>query len=179
MKFAFILNTDGGHPDTYNIQCQGADFNAVYGVTGVEEGMDYAKHLITQEGYDCINFCGDFTAEQAAEIRAYNVISREAKYLPEELAKVEQLEDLSEYGLIVWDDGFDETKPFDIIDPACNTYIRFVPDVDSACKAAEELVVNGVALIELCGLFDMERTQKVIKAIDGRVPVGSCGLIDL
>ena len=178
MKFAFILNTDGGHPDTYKAVLQAEDFNAVYGVTGVEEGMEFAKKLVTEEGYDCVNFCGDFTAEQAAEIRAYNVISREAVYLPEELEKVEKLEDLSEYGLIITEYGVKETTAFNIIDPACNTYIRFVPDIDSACEAAKELVETGVALIELCGLFDMEKTKAVIEAIDGKVPVGSCGLAE-
>ena len=43
-------------------------------------------------------------------------------------------------------------------------------------EAAQKLVSEGVKFIEICSWFDAERTQSVIDAIDGAVPVGSCGL---
>lgn len=61
-------------------------------------------------------------------------------------------------------------------DPAANTHIRFIRDVEGACEAAKGLVADGVTFIELCSWFDAEKTNAVIKAIDCQVPVGSCGL---
>lgn len=175
MKFAFIINTDGGHPDTYEITCTaGNNENHIYGVTGVEEGVAFAKGL-AKEGFELLNLCGDFTAENAADIAAEGMRVKNADYMPEELKKIEALEDLSHYGIIVVDAGLSETVKADKKDPACNAYARFIKDVDGACEAAKELVEEGVAFIELCSWFDKEKTDAVIAAIDGKVPVGTCG----
>ena len=45
-----------------------------------------------------------------------------------------------------------------------------------ACEAAKELLDKGVYFIELCSWFDEEKTRAVIAAVDGKLPVGSCGL---
>lgn len=176
MKFAFILNTDGGHPDTYSLSFKGEDENYIYGVTGVEEGVSFAKRL-AKEGFELINLCGDFTSEDAAAISAVGIEVKNADYMPEQLEKLEALEDLSHYGIILADSGVDAPAALEKKDPACNVYVRIVKDEADACAAAKELVAEGVAFMELCSWFDKEKTDMIIEAIEGKVPVGTCGEI--
>jgi len=51
-------------------------------------------------------------------------------------------------------------------------YIVGCNDIDAACEKAAELVDQGIKLLELCGAFGEEGCRKIIKAIDGRIPVG-------
>ncbi len=51
-------------------------------------------------------------------------------------------------------------------------FIMIDPSIEMACKSAKELVADGVQLIELCGAFKGDMPEQVIKAIDGKVPVG-------
>ncbi len=48
-----------------------------------------------------------------------------------------------------------------------------VPDERAAARVAVELVQDGVGLIELCGGFGTSAAAEVLKAVDGRVPVGT------
>ena len=52
----------------------------------------------------------------------------------------------------------------------------FVKNQEQANEAAKQLTAEGMDDIELCSWFDAEKTQKVIEAIGGSVPVGSCGI---
>lgn len=46
MKFAFILNFEGLHPDKYNVLCdKGNNYNMVYGVNDMEETEALVKKL--------------------------------------------------------------------------------------------------------------------------------------
>lgn len=179
MKFAFILNTNGGHPETYNVNYDISDEeNWIYGVTGVEEGIEFAKTL-KEKGFDLVNLCGDFDETMAAEIAESGVEVCNAKYLPDELEKIGALTDeqLCEYGIVIVSEDIESTKAIDKKDDACNIYVRFVKDTDGACKAAQELVESGAEFMELCSWFDKEKTEKVIASIEGKIPVGTCGLI--
>ncbi len=50
-----------------------------------------------------------------------------------------------------------------------------VSTASQGVEVAQELVKEGVQLIELCGGFGPRWTARVIDAIDGKVPVGSVG----
>jgi hypothetical protein len=119
MKFAFILNTNGGHPDTYNVNYSTSmDEFWIYGVTGVEEGIEFAKTLKGND-FDLVNLCGDFDEEMTAEVAATGIEACNAKYLPAELDKIGELTDeqLCEYGIII---AAEETESIDKKDSACN-----------------------------------------------------------
>lgn len=50
-----------------------------------------------------------------------------------------------------------------------------IPSPEHVLEVAEQLVGDGVQLIELCGGFGPVWAGKVIEAIDGAVPVGAVG----
>ncbi len=52
------------------------------------------------------------------------------------------------------------------------TLFAWVPDAAAAARVADELAGAGVALIELYRGFDLADAAAVIRAVDGRVPVG-------
>ncbi len=47
-----------------------------------------------------------------------------------------------------------------------------VSSVEEACRAAEDLLAQGVGCIELCGAFGPEGARAVIAATGNRIPVG-------
>ena len=176
MKFAFILNFEGLHPDKYNVLCdKGNNYNMVYGVNDMEETEALVKKLAA-DGYELINLCSAYDADMTAKVAEAGIRTCAADYMESEAAKLDKVEDFSEYGVIIVDAGLAETAAYELKDPAANTHIRFIRDVEGACEAAKGLVADGVTFIELCSWFDAEKTNAVIKAIDSQVPVGSCGL---
>lgn len=47
-----------------------------------------------------------------------------------------------------------------------------VPNYNTACKTAAELLEKGISAIELCGGFGIEGTAMIKKAVGGKIPVG-------
>lgn len=176
MKFAFILNFEGLHHDKYNVLCdKGNNYNMVYGVNDMDETESLVKQLAA-DGYELINLCSAYDADMTAKVAEAGIRTCAADYMDSEAVKLDKVEDFSEYGVILIDAGLAETAGYELKDPAANTHIRFIKDIDGACEAAKELVAEGVTFIELCSWFDADKTNAVISAIDCQVPVGSCGL---
>lgn len=179
IKFAFLMNMPGETPKT----CYGEYNNkeSHSRIVGIERDAadEYMKKLV-EEGFAIVDLCGDFTDEDLERLTKASSgkirISR-AKFLPAELEKMDKLESLFEYGLIVYMSGVEKTEWVEILNRQGNTYVAFVKDMDSAMAAAGELVKKGVAFMELCSWFDGEKTKKVIDAIAGAAPVGTCGEI--
>ena len=68
MKFAFILNFEGLHPDKYNVLCdKGNNYNMVYGVNDMEETEALVKKLAA-DGYELINLCSAYDADMTAKV---------------------------------------------------------------------------------------------------------------
>lgn len=177
-KFAFILNVEGVNPEEYTGTLQAKNYNGLFGVDG-KEGAKRLVEKLNKEGFNLYNLCGDFDDSMTTEIASLSTNGakfKHADYLPEQLEKIEALTSLKEYGIIVIDSGLTEVRSIELRDYGCNAHARFVRNIAMACEAAKELVDTGVDFIELCSWFDKERTDTIIKEIEGKVPVGSCGL---
>ncbi len=79
---------------------------------------------------------------------------------------------LSKYAFIMRDPSYDEPKSAQVDSPAFAMTVYAVGTVEQACDVAKSLVEDGIQLIELCGAFKGTMIDEVIKAIDGKVPVG-------
>jgi len=77
----------------------------------------------------------------------------------------------------IFEDSVATIEWVEILNRQRNTYVAFVKDMDSAMEAGRELVKKGVAFMELCGWYDSEKTEQIINAIGGSIPVGTCGNI--
>ena len=178
LKFAYIINMPGQTPDTYSAVYENAEsYNLVVGVDGVESAKDYVKGLAA-DGYTLFNLCGDFDDEITADIQAAagaDVKIRHADYMPAEMEKMGKLTDLSTYGIVVVMRGVETPQQLELKCDDCDTTAIFVKDLDQAKTATKKLADGGIAFIELCSWFDKERTDAVIEAVGGAVPVGTCG----
>ena len=177
-KFALIINVAGASPETYSTVFENAEsYNLFVGTGDMEMAGRLVKQL-SEDGFELINLCGDFNDEitkKFLEIGQGKLRVLHANYFPNELKKLEALPSFQEYGFISITRGLENMDRLALFSEECNTQIMLVNDLDMACHAAKELVEKGVSFIELCSWFDAERTQTVIDAIDGKVPVGSCG----
>ena len=180
-KYAFLENVPGlsvdGYADSFD---DGEWLSLVAGLDGVDQGLEYAKKLIA-DGYSLINLCGDFNEEHVAELMADAPEGTEvhyAAYLPDELRKLEALDQYIEYGQIIFG-GVEEPVHLELQAPEMNTHTVFIKDLEQAIQEAERFAKSGVDGIELCSSFDLDMTRSVIaavEAIDPKIPVGSNGI---
>lgn len=177
-KFAFIINVEGADPATHKAELQGKNLNRIYCVDGKDAAEGLVKDL-DKEVFRIFNFCGDFTAKDMEKYEADvtgGAKFQNARYAPEQKEKLEKLDSFAEYGVIIIDSGMVGIRKAEISAPGCNVRVRFIRNVKEAGNAAMELVDEGIDFIELCSWFDGEKTGAIIKAVDGKVPVGSCGI---
>ena len=179
LKFAFLINVPGYSPETYSNTYENAEsFNLVAGTNDMDSAKAYVKKLVG-EGYTLFNLCGDFDDEitaQMQELAGPDVKIRHADYFPEEGAKVEALPEFTRYGIVVVMRGVETPVDVELECPDLYTHVIFVKDQEQANAAAVKLADEGMHDIELCSWFDEERTKSVIAAVDGKCPVGTCGL---
>lgn len=180
-KFAFIENVPGLSVEPYTTTFDDGEwFNRIAGCDGIDKCLAYAKELIA-DGYTLFDLCGDFGPEHIAELLKDAPEGTEAyfaAYLPEELTKMEALEQYVEYGQIIMG-NVDEPTWFHLTAPEMNTHSVFVRDQAMAVEAAKQLAADGVDGIELCSAFDLDMTKEIIAAvesIDPKIPVGSNGI---
>lgn len=83
---------------------------------------------------------------------------------------------LTHFGFIYTAPGADPAEHTRVVDTgSCRTVLVGVTTPDQTLPVVEQLVADGVQLIELCGGFGPVGTARVIEAVRGRVPVGSVG----
>lgn len=181
IKYAYVENVPDLSSDHYMDSFDDGEYlNHVAGLDGIDACMDYVKKLI-RDGYTMINLCGDFGREQVAELRKDAPKATEVKYaayLPEEQAKLEALDQYIEYGMIILG-NVEEPVRRELAAPEMNTHIVYVKNLEQAVEAARKFAEDGVDGIELCGWFDLEKTKKIITAVESvskTIPVGSNGL---
>lgn len=182
LKFAFLINVPGQSPQTYSAVYENSEsYSLLAGVNGVEEGPEYLKELISQ-GYTLINLCGDFDDEITEKMQAdagEEIKIANAKYSLNELAKLNQLESADDYGIIIKMDGVENPETVCIESEECKTTAIFVKDMEQAKEAAVYMAEQNINLIELCSWFDKLMMEDIVEAIDGVVPVGTCGNMEI
>lgn len=178
-KYAFIMNSSGLTPETYSVTYKNNEFYCfVTAVSGMEMSSDLAKKLAEEE-FQLIDLCGDYDASKTEMIK--NATNNKldvcyAKYTEEELEKLNSLDSLNEYGIIIMADGIeDKPEKLELKSDEFNTYITIVGSDEMAIKAAKEMVGNGIAFIELCSYFDLKKAGEIAEAIERKVPIGYCG----
>lgn len=180
MKYAFIMNSGTLDPENYSTLYE--DRKNQYYFAAVH-GMDMTRELakkLAGEGYDFIDLCGDFDGEKTEDIRKAaegKVQVNYAKYSEEELAKFNALPAIDRYGIIVL--GFDMTGDpvwLTLESEEYNTWVALVADEDTAALEAKKMVEHGIHFIELCGYFTAQKAEKLMEAIEHKVPVGYCGV---
>lgn len=182
LKFAFIINVPGADPETYSAVYENPEScSIIAGVDGMEAGKEYVKKL-TAEGYTLFNLCGDFDddiTEQMREEAGDGVDIDHAAYSIDELVKLNRLQSFKYYGIIIAMDGVEEPYETVIRNDECVTTAIFIKDMKQAKKAAKTLVDRKVDFIELCSWFDRLMMEEIVDYIDGAVPVGTCGDLDM
>ena len=181
LKFAFLINVPGQSPESFcGIYENEESFNRIVGTDNMDMAKEYMENLL-KDGYTIFNLCGDFDDEITAQMQQMagpDAKVRNASYLPEELAKVEALEEFTRYGIIVQMVGVKAPTEVTIHCEDFDTKAIFVSDQPEAVEAAKKLAAEGVHDIELCSWFDRAKTEEIIAAIDGSVPVGTCGPLE-
>ena len=180
-KFAYVENVPDLSVENYMESFDDGEYvNHIAGFDGVDACMDYVKGLI-RDGYELINLCGDFGKEHTEELMQDAPEGTKvcyAAYLPEELTKLEALEQYIEYGMIIVG-NVEEPVRLELAAPEMNTHTVFVKDLEQAIAVARQFAEDGVDGIELCSWFDLEKTKAVIAAVETvskTIPVGSNGI---
>jgi len=177
-KYAFIMNSATQTPETYKeIHENRNSYFLIAAVNSMEMAAELARELSEKE-FTVIDLCGDFDEEKAAviaEAAGGKIEVGYAKYSSEDLEKLDALESMTEYGVILMESSLPEIEWSRLECDEFKTTVAFVNSLESACTAAAEMIEDGVNFIEMCGWFDEEKTKEVIKSIGGAVPVGYCG----
>ncbi len=79
---------------------------------------------------------------------------------------------LSNYGFIMIDPSYKKEEKAVLSSDIFKTTVYCVQDIEMACESAKKLISDDVQLIELCGAFKADMPDQIIKAINGKVPVG-------
>lgn len=177
-KAAFIANSERQNPDTYSLCYDNPEFQlrmvAVSGMTMAEEAIIG----FAEEGFDVVDLCGDFSQEMAETLRkaTQNRIKiTAAVYEEEEGKKLEALETLQNYGIILMGRGVSgEPVWLEKTNEEFNTRIAIVGHDAMAHDAARQMVASGIDFIELCSYFNQEKAAALSHAAGGAVPVGAC-----
>ncbi len=177
-KYAFIMNSRTLSPDTYaGIHENESNHYFIAGVHSMKMAEELAKEL-SSEGFFEIDLCGDFDEKKAKKICLATDCKadvRYAKYSLKDSERMEAMESLEEYGIILADTSVADTGWIHMESDEMNTKVACVNSLESACMAAIKMVNEGVVFIEMCRWFDENKAKAVIDATKGAVPVGYCG----
>ena len=182
VKYAFITKIPGAAPENYSAvyETKGS-YNLIAGVDGMEAAIEYAKKL-AEENFDIIDLSSDFSNETTAdiqEIMGENVKVRNAKYTIDELRKLQFVNSFRDFGVIILDKDVKKYHEVIIRSKVRDMRVIFARDLRQARNAGRRMIEKRVDFIELCSWFDILRLESIVEAIGGKVPVGTCGELDI
>lgn len=179
-QFALIINVPGASMGSCSkVYENNESYNEFIGSGSMDMAALIVKSL-ADRGIEEIDLCGAFDNQETKkliDIAQGRIEIFNAKYFPLELQKVKEMTSFKKYGFISITKGIEAMHSIELPGEKRSNHIVLVKDLDMACQAANKLLEDGVDLIELCSWFDNEKTQKIISSIDGKLPVGSCGLV--
>ena len=179
-KFALIINVPGASLGSCTKVYENKEsYNEFIGSGSMDMAAQIVESLIEKD-IEEIDLCGAFDDQETEKYRkiTHNKIEIfNSKNSVEEQRKIDAMTSFNKYGFISITKGIQEMQTVVLSGEKRDNHIVMVKDLDMACLAAKTLIEKGVDLIELCSWFDNEKTQSIIDAIDGKIPVGSCGLV--
>ena len=178
-KFAMIIHVPNESEDTYSKVYSNHGAHELYaGVSDNEMAIELLKRLF-DEGYNHINLCGYFDEDTLNIMRKMagpDVKIQGAKYLPSEEKKLNLITSFNECGFISYVEEVTEPEYLALLSENGNTYVSFVNSLEMACEEVKRFEEKGIYLVDLCGWFDLYKTQEIIACAGSSIPVGSCGL---
>jgi hypothetical protein len=63
--------------------------------------------------------------------------------------------------------------------PACTLTMVGVSNMTEACKAAQDMIAQGIEFMELCRYFNEEQTREVIRAADATGKLYALGSVGI
>lgn len=186
MKFAFIMDVKGAVPETCSAVFETAGrYNLVAGLDGQEAAAKYIEKL-AEEGFEEINLSGDFDeefaeriTEQVRENVGVFIEIKSTRYTIDELIKLQFLDSFRNYGIIIMDENTDRYHEVVLRCKKRDIRIIFVQNLQRARHAAARLAEKRADIIELCSWFDILRLEPIVDATENRIPIGTCGELDL
>lgn len=177
-KYGFIMLSDTYTPENYQGTIKDESFlTYTCAVNSLEMACAMAKEL-AEQGFECIELCGDFDDEMTAQIKkctGENVKVRHAWFTDEAAAAFEALENISPYGFMFHEESADPAvHTLTLKGGEFDTVMTAVASVEQAVTEAKRMIKeDGVKFIELCGWFDMEKLAQIQSAAGPGVPVGT------
>ncbi len=180
-KYAFILKAEGAKPDTCSLTYRNDESLCIIAAAGkVQATEEYVKGLSGQ-GFYTIDLSGEFSdpeLELISRAAGEKVSIRKALYDLNGLVRLDRLEASflpKTQGIIIRAGGVEKAWEGVIRRRSGDVRVMIVRDIPQAKRAAVRMLEKRVCLIELSRWFDNLRLDAVVRAVDGAVPVGTCG----
>lgn len=182
LRCAFIVVAEGAVPKTYSTVYKNEECHCIVaGVSDVKMGRKYVKKLVEND-FAVINLCSEFSdaTSKAMQVEAGEGIKiRNARYSFDEAIKLSRIDRFRSFGLIIKLPGVEKAQEQVIRCDALDTRVIFVKDIRQARNAGRRMIQKRVQVVELSTWFDRLRMDSVVDAMEDKVPVGTCGDLNM
>ena len=180
-KHAFLTNYRNQTRQSYKLVYEDQENCCVVaGMTDMQAAIEYVKKL-REEDFRRIDLGRQFNERDVIELRKAagdDITVSGLNYNLNELARLGIGPKTRRRGIIIHADGLDSVYEMLMDRGSERLHVALVSNMADARKAARNLVDRQIELIHLCSWFDILKYESIIKAIDYRVPVGTCGEMD-
>lgn len=182
LRCAFIVIAEGVMPKTYSAVYKNDDCHCIVaGVSNVQMGKKYVKKLVDND-FTVINLCSEFSDGTTRVLQAEageGVKIRNAQYSFDEVIKLSRIDRFRNFGLIIKLPGVEKAQERVMRSDALDTRVIFVGNIRQARNAGRRLIQKRIEVAELSTWFDRLRMDSVVDAMEDRIPVGTCGDLNM